>query len=493
MKYDDQCAPPPKITGKDTTLSSSARTISSVRTTNTESGKKSHKSRFVNIFGKSKSSKRDKHEDGLSARSLYSPGKSESAYSGSVFSENVSIVSSVTASNALRVLIVGGSVSGIYLTKYLERKCGSGVKITILEQNENILLKFGAFAAAMDPTLAPHLIIGNKNMFKYSHNEVIKSTATSITPEYVETQDGKTIYYDVLVIASGSRYSSPCEIVGKGSVETKENLKTYFKYLQTSKSLVIIGGGASGIELALRVVKENLLNKITLIHDESMILNEEYPESYRNKIQKKLENEGIELILNDKAKIESGKNYGYPIKGRWLETESGKMVFSDMQVDCTGPVGNSEFVKSLNNDLMKVVDEERGFIRVNRYLQVIGQTKIFAIGDCNNICGIKTIDRAKSQAETVSETIHNWQVQFAEGKSYLEENPQVWTIDSNEAYMSIKNNELDEVRKASSTNHRLLNEAISKKAPPEITTRKADNIKQIYKVIGVEFKNRSAF
>ncbi|OMJ24879.1 Apoptosis-inducing factor-like protein [Smittium culicis] len=498
MKYDDQCAAPPlpKINRNSVAYSNEEQNKHLAK--GVDVGKKSLKSRFGKLFGRGKSGSPeigDNLDVGMDNMSISGKSMTQSNYSMSVFSTNLSIVSENTSSNAMNIVIIGCSIAGLYSSKYLEKNCGSGVRITIIEPNERLYFKPGSFSACFDTTLAPHLSIPLNKLFKYSHNKLKTDRVTKVFDDYVETENGETIYYDALVIASGGIYSCPNKMTGNDVKETTEKYKVYFKELHRAKSLLILGGGPTGVELALRAFKEKNIEKITIVHDECMILDENYSEAYRKKIQSKLEIEGVELLLNDKAKIKKGENYGYPVKGRWLETESGKMIFSDIQVDCTGITASSDFMMGLNTDHNQVTDKDCGFIRVNRYLQVIGHPKMFAIGDVNNIGGLKVIERAKSQAETVATTIYQWLKQYNKGSNTITSiEPCTWSIDSEMAYLSIKNNELDEDEEDNGFHGRkLLNESMKSKVEPEIKTRKADDLKTIYKLLGLDLKNRSSF
>ncbi|OMJ23952.1 Apoptosis-inducing factor-like protein [Smittium culicis] len=498
MKFDDQCAapPPPKINRNSVAFSKEEQNGYLAKGVDAE--KKSLKSRFGKLFGRGKSGSPEISENleiGMDNMSISGRSMTPSSYSMSVFSTNLSIVSENTSSNAMNIVIIGCSIAGLYASKYLEKNCASGVRITVIEPNKRLYFKTGSFSACFDTTLAPHLSVPLDKLFKYSHNKLKNDRVTKVFDDYVETENGETIYYDALVIASGSIYSCPNKMTGNDVKKTTDKYKEYFKELHRAKSLLILGGGPTGVEFALRAFKEKNIEKITIVHDECMILDENYSEAFRKKIQSKLEIEGVELLLSDKAKITKGENYGYPVKGRWLETEAGKMIFSDIQIDCTGILANSSFMEGLNTDHNKVTDKDCGFIRVNRYLQVIGHPKMFAIGDVNNIGGLKVIERAKTQAETVATTIYKWLKQYNQGSNSISSiEPCSWNIDSEMAYISIKNNELDEADEDDGFHGRkLLNESMKSKVEPEIKTRKASDLKAIYKLLGLDLKNRSSF
>ncbi|PVU85352.1 hypothetical protein BB560_007051 [Smittium megazygosporum] len=497
MKFDDQCASFPAKKNSNKKEESLFEFLSSENSPSPGNGsnfRKKKPNRLEKLFGKSKSNKSLGSKE-IEGRMEYSPSinRSVMSYVPSVYTSQSGNVSEHTSMASLKVLVIGGSAAGLYFTKILEKLCKKRVKITIIEPNTKIFFKSAAFSSVMDYTTSKDLFIPLEKIFHYSHNSIVHSKAVSVTDEYVETEDGKTIYYDVLVVASGSTYPIPCKMEGRDIIQTEAVFNDYFKKTIAAKNAVIIGGGPCGTELALRMLKEKAVENLTIVHDEPMLLNENYPESYRNKIQSKIISQGGNLILSDTAKLSPEKDYGYPIKGRWVSTESGKMFFTDIQFNCTGPIANSDFLKHLDQSKHKIIDSEKGFIRVNRYLQIIGYDKIFAIGDVNNINGIKSIQRAKDQAETVAYTIFTWINKKNEETTISHIQPKTWPIDCNQAYISIKNNEFDEVKIDPKYDSGLLNEAIVKKNAPEIQTRKVDLLKNQYKLMGFVFKGAGSY
>ncbi|PVU89001.1 hypothetical protein BB561_005607 [Smittium simulii] len=496
MKFDDQCAefnPKKNSTnpGEQESLFDFLSRENSPNDSNQSSAKKG-KNRFEKLFKFSKSNK-PLQKSGSMIGSTYAP--SINTYAPTINTSGSSYnVDQETDLASFKVVVIGGSVTGIYFSKMLESTCKKKVKITIIEPSANLYFKSASFSGIMDSTMAEYLFIPLSKVFKYSHNTIVKNSVVGVNQEYVETDDGKNIYYNALIIATGTTYPTPCSLSNPLSGGPEKIFIEYFQKIRASKSAVIVGGGSSGVELALRILKERAIENLTIIHDEPLLLNENYSESYRNKIQARIISQGAEVILNDKAKLKNEINYGYPLKGRWLASESGKMFFTDIQFDCTGPImANSQFLKALNTSQNKIFDGEKKFVKVNRYLQIIGYDKIFAIGDVNNIDGIKCISRSRSQSNTVVETIKNWIENISENDEIRNIPPQIWGIDSNQAYISIKNNELDEEKPNKNYDPGLLNKSLVSKGNSEIELRKADDIKYYYKLLGLYLKYLGSF
>ncbi|OMH86057.1 hypothetical protein AX774_g372 [Zancudomyces culisetae] len=109
------------------------------------------------------------------------------------------------------------------------------------------------------------------------------------------------------------------------------------------------------------------------------------------------------------------------------------------------PFTKPEFLRQFEPDSFDYIDQSTGFILVNRGLQVIGHSNIFAIGDCNNIKGPKSESRSLSQAQCIGKTIGQWALTHAAKRPYLKVLPETWAADCESALLSIISNEKKEI------------------------------------------------
>ncbi|PVV05268.1 hypothetical protein BB560_000217 [Smittium megazygosporum] len=387
--------------------------------------------------------------------------------------------SSITLSH--KVVIIGGSISGVCAAKYIEDRCSSAALITLIEPQSKVFLKLGAPSGLFDSTLIQSLFVSPTSIFKLPHNVVLRNKAVSIQQDHLVMSIGPPIYFDTLIIATGCSFPPPVCYPDLDPSLTSNMLLRYFQAISKSKSVLVIGGGPTGIETCLRLLNDFPKVSVTLIHDQKMVLHDYYPEQYRKKVQSYLINSNVKLILNDSANIRSFANFGYPPKGRWIETTSGKMYFFDLQINCSGCHGNSDFIKGSFLDYERVVDPVSKLIKVNRYLQVDQHQNIFAIGDVNNIAGLKSADRAKSQAQVVAKNISilirsSTQPSSNPNPRFLE-----WTPDSNLARDSIVLNE-KQVQGEEYPGFETELEASSSYHFHEVSLRKTDLIKKVHKL-----------
>jgi NADH dehydrogenase FAD-containing subunit len=219
--------------------------------------------------------------------------------------------------------------------------------------------------------------------------DFIQSSASSVDPatKTVKLTNGKEVKYDVLVIATGSRNFSPGD--APVSVTTKDGLSQYYNSIRDkiikSKSVVIVGTGAVGLELASEIREFGQAGaKIALVSRASRILAEPGMK-YREKGLRVLEDDlvklKIDVILQDEVAshpLPADLAEAIPV----VETPGGVTLKSGKKIDCdllifaVGSRVNTKFLPS------QWLDPATGEVLVDqKTLQLLADPNIFAVGD----------------------------------------------------------------------------------------------------------------
>lgn len=166
--------------------------------------------------------------------------------------------------------------------------------------------------------------------------QVIQALATKITKTHVELDRsvegfGTQVEYEYLIYGTGARHPEPGNL---NDHDTKEGaiqrLKEMQGKIQKAKKILLIGGGAVGLELAVEIREHYPDKEVTLVHSR-----ERYMPSYKLKMHEQsveLLNEfGVRQILGDRVVIPEGgfKDSFETIK---VATKNGKEIESDLQV-----------------------------------------------------------------------------------------------------------------------------------------------------------------
>lgn len=277
----------------------------------------------------------------------------------------------------------------------------------------------------VEPAIVPRMLIPLTHIFDNkiptptsngnSYNgRFIQGKVTDISDTQVtfEPFDGNTstnkISFDYLVIALGSSYPG-C----KPKIQDEQAFKEYFTDINTklkgANSVVVVGGGPVGVELAGEISTDFPEKKITLVHGESALINQ----GGHSKLQKRLENglksKGVSVILGEKIVTDDALKDFVSFGNKTITTDKGTKLETDVVFRCIGTRPNSEPIASLASIIKskdnKDIIENNGRIRVNEYLQVIGTKNIFAVGDINNVPELKLGYRATLHAPIVADNI----------------------------------------------------------------------------------------
>ena len=294
-----------------------------------------------------------------------------------------------------RIVIIGGGFAGLHLAKKIEMKNYQVILIDKVNYYQFQPLMYQVATAGLEPSSIsyPHRkAFQNHPEFHFRNCEALKVRADD---NILETSLGE-IYYDYLVIATG------CDTNYFGNEQLKETtfaLKTVSESLLIRNRIllsfeqalsaaseeelrkiltfVIIGGGATGIELAgaLADMKKSILPKdypeldldkmeIHLV-DASPRLLSSMSEHASEKAAQALEKRGV-IIHHDRS-VKAYEDYS-------VKMDDGNELFSQNVFWVAGVKPNS--IGGLSDDAYM-----KGRLLVNEYNQAKGFENIFCLGD----------------------------------------------------------------------------------------------------------------
>ena len=282
-----------------------------------------------------------------------------------------------------KIVVIGGGFAGSYIARELQKD----FNVVLIDRKDYFEFTPGILRCLVEPEHLKNIQVMHKDYFK---GQVIVGDVTKVFPDYVVV-DGEKIYYDYLVICSGSRYSMPFKeedvaIAGRG-----EDVVRYYEKLGHARKVLIIGGGIVGVELAGEILWKYPGKKVVLVHSHDRLI-QRCNNSASRYAGDYLRKRGVEIIFNERV-VSRKKNIFLTNKKREIDAE---LVFL-----CTGIKANSELL----NGFKGVHDKE--YVKVNEHLQLLGYDNIFVAGDVNNIREEKLAQNAEEQAKIVIENINN--------------------------------------------------------------------------------------
>lgn len=112
---------------------------------------------------------------------------------------------------------------------------------------------------------------------------------------------GDPIEYTDLVIAVGSEGPFPAKNKATSTVDANRAYQKMAMEIDKSSSIVIVGGGPVGVEMAGEIGDKYKAKKIVLIHSHDYLIDKDYGDSFQNRIRSCLEQLGVQLVLGDKV------------------------------------------------------------------------------------------------------------------------------------------------------------------------------------------------
>ncbi|XP_014494217.1 apoptosis-inducing factor homolog A-like [Vigna radiata var. radiata] len=284
-----------------------------------------------------------------------------------------------------KVVIVGGGVAGATLAKNIQNQAN----VTLIDPKEYFEIPWASLRGLVEPSFAERIVINHREYFK--KGDLVVSSAVNITETEVFTADGQQIAYDYLVIATGH-----AEPIPKTRTERLDQYKAENAKIKSASSILIVGGGPTGVELAAEIAVDFPDKKVTIVHKGVRLL-EYIGQKASSKTLKWLKSKKVDVKLEQSVEVRSSSE-----ENKTYETSNGETIEADAHFLCIGkPVGSAWLRETLLKDDL----DGDGRIKVDENLRVKGRSNIFAIGDITDVQEIKQGVYASGHAQLVAKNL----------------------------------------------------------------------------------------
>ncbi|KAL9296916.1 hypothetical protein ACSQ67_022812 [Phaseolus vulgaris] len=280
-----------------------------------------------------------------------------------------------------RVVIIGGGVAGSLVAKSLQFT----THVTLIDPKEYFEITWASLRSRVEPSFAERSVINHQDYL--THGNIITSSAVDITETEVITEDGHKIGFDYLVIATGHADEVP-----KNRTERLNQFKEDNERIKSARSILIVGGGPTGVELAAEIAVDFPNKKVTIVHKGPRLLDFVGTKA-ADKTLKWLESKNVEVKLEQTIDVNE-----LACEHKTYRTSNGETVEADCYFQCLGKPLASAW---LEETMLKYDLDDEGRIKVDEKLRVTGRRNIFAIGDITDVPEIKQGFAAQQHAEVV--------------------------------------------------------------------------------------------
>ncbi|KAJ1962312.1 hypothetical protein GGI12_002722 [Dipsacomyces acuminosporus] len=237
----------------------------------------------------------------------------------------------------------------------------------------------------------------------------IQGALESISSDNTLTLDtGATLSFDYLVLATGTSSSGPSKLSGASIADAKGELHGLYESVKRAKSILIIGGGAVGVECAGEIAFSYPDKQVTLVHSGPRL----FPLNFKPELSQgavaKLKQVGVKVVLNEKVIIPEHTQFAGSIRPLALRSASGNVYQSDLQILAAGISPKTDYMALLEHELGVSLRNDHGFIKVKPTLQLDAKSlaNVFVAGDVNDLpYTAKFAFKAESQGLAAAENI----------------------------------------------------------------------------------------
>lgn len=293
----------------------------------------------------------------------------------------------------MRIVVVGYGTAGMTAASYA-KLVNKRAEVIVFEKRNY---------AVYHPCSIPDVLAGiidNWDKLRESAVKMPGLTVHTSTEVYDIDHSNKIIYakkvregtklkieYDKLILATGSKPRLPrgipgLDLEGVFTVKTIEDGERLDMWVKSSSRVIVVGGGAIGIEVASALAKRGL--NVTLLERSKYIASRILDSDMSLKIMKILRERGVRVVTEDTIAEVRGRG-----RVEKVTTGKGEVYSVDTVVFATGVVADITLAKRVGVEIT-----ERGLVRVNDRMET-SVKDVYAAGD---IVEVKDLITGKPRA-----------------------------------------------------------------------------------------------
>ncbi|KAH8689432.1 FAD/NAD(P)-binding domain-containing protein [Talaromyces proteolyticus] len=298
------------------------------------------------------------------------------------------------SSKSKTILILGGSYGGVAVAHYVLKHVipslpdKDNYRVSIISTSSHFFCRPTCPRALVSESSFPRdkLFVPLTTVFaQYPTSSITIVHGTAVKLDHTNRE--QELGYHALIIATGATAKSPLHGLFSDHTRTEEAWSLFQKKLPSAKSIIIAGGGPTGVETAGELAKYLNGNgsgiPITVITKGRQIL-PELPVSVAEKAESQLSKLGVSVIKNRAIEKVTPPNAGLADSKNpdlksvtdsvTIALDNGESLEADLYIPATGVVPNTSFVHE------QLLDNE-GYVQVDSTLRVKNAgNRVYCVG-----------------------------------------------------------------------------------------------------------------
>ncbi|KAI7855719.1 hypothetical protein BDC45DRAFT_87655 [Circinella umbellata] len=311
------------------------------------------------------------------------------------------------------IVVVGGGYAGVRLAQTFEKKfsfeSNNKFRIILVDKKSYFYHIIAGPRAAVE-----HI----NNVIPYTHtfrdnekNIVVQATVVGLNKNtlYLDKpfEGSMELPFAYAVIATGIRYPTPSMLEALDIETANQEQREIQTMVKEANSILIVGGGPTGVEVVGEIREKYADKKITLVHDQKRLLNDDIPDTPRAQMLEKVQRNNVKVILDDIVELSDNnqiKKTIYKPKESLL-TRKGVKLDVDLVMLMFGMSAATQWLK----DTPVPLATRGGFIKVKPTLQVDapGFENVYAAGDVADIDEFKLAGRSTGHTRVITTNIQS--------------------------------------------------------------------------------------
>jgi NADH dehydrogenase FAD-containing subunit len=296
---------------------------------------------------------------------------------------------------------MGGSYGGSRAAQILAESLPQGWRVVLVDRNSHMnhvynFSRYAVLAGHEHKAFIPYINFPSSSLsdiHSCSTHVRVQATINSIddrritlSPTLGESQQS-SLEFDYAIYALGSHLPSPIDLWNyekgrmKSSLEPSEvpiyggtksegisSLQERQKRVEAATSVLVVGGGALGIQFATDIAAVYPQKRVTLLHSRHRLL-PKFDDQIHEEALQGLQELNVRVILGERldfASIQHTSKKGSS-EPRVVRTLSGQVITADLLLLCTGQVPNTQLLRDMDP---RTIATDNGLACVLRTMQL---------------------------------------------------------------------------------------------------------------------------